>query len=81
MRRRRPQRYEGGTVDWPGLTGPSPYTFEGAMIQRQALIDNLLQAPAGPKRTFALVALGAPFLIGGAGAIVLGIVAAVRAIF
>lgn len=52
-RRRRTHSDEGGhrvdankgpTVDWPGLTGPSIFTFEGSMEQRWAIVGNLVRA-------------------------------------
>jgi hypothetical protein len=35
---------KGPTVDWPGLTGPSIFTFEGSMEQRWAIVGNLVRA-------------------------------------
>ena len=33
-----------GPLDWPGLTGPSIYTFEGRMAQMSAISSNLARA-------------------------------------
>ena len=40
LRRRAPA----GPVEWPGLTGPSPYTFEGSLRQMSAVSSNLARA-------------------------------------
>src|SRR5258707_1234195 len=34
----------GVSTDWPGVTGPSIFTFEGSMLQRWAVSGNLARA-------------------------------------
>ena len=34
----------GGPVEWPGLTGPSVFTFEGRMAQMRAVSANVSRA-------------------------------------
>lgn len=37
----------GGPLEWPGLTGPSPFTFEGRMRNMGAVSSNLSRARGG----------------------------------